>query len=70
MKEHPSPNELSNLLGNLENWQAKNKKPTLNEIEEAIETELDKLRRQLIEKIVMTKTTRANAMIALTAARK
>lgn len=46
------PDEMSQILQNLKSWQLENRKPTLNEITESVESELDDLRKLLIEKLV------------------
>ena len=51
MREKAPQNDLTELLENIESWQQSHQKPTMNEIEEVVENELDKLRKKLIEKL-------------------
>jgi uncharacterized protein with PIN domain len=44
--------EISQIASNVSKWQSENRKPTLNEITDIVEAELDDLRKVFIEKLI------------------
>ena len=49
---HPLSDDLTQIVKNLQEWQNTNRTPTLNEISELVESELDDLRQLLIETLI------------------
>ena len=52
-QEESSPMyEISQIASNVNQWQSLHRKPTLNKITAIVESELDELRKLLIEKLI------------------
>ena len=54
-KQDPQPEQPDELTEKMRQWRQANPKATLTEIEEAVETELAQLRKQLVEEMVQEK---------------
>lgn len=54
-KDSPREQQADELMRKMSQWQQVNPQATLTEMEEAVETELAKLRRQLLEEMVREK---------------